>query len=117
MVVGNSVAQVYDALTSLPGMALHASSNNESASEKRTGKFNPVSQLMDFVSAVFTPFLGALAGSGILKGILALFTTMNWISTDSGAYKIWNAASDAIFYFCRFSWHLLRPRSLKSTHS
>ncbi|WP_280633354.1 glucose PTS transporter subunit IIA, partial [Paenibacillus polymyxa] len=54
---------------------------------------------MDFVSAVFTPFLGALAGSGILKGILALFTTMNWISTDSGAYKIWNAASDAIFYF------------------
>ncbi|WP_025723005.1 beta-glucoside-specific PTS transporter subunit IIABC [Paenibacillus polymyxa] len=99
VVVGNSVAQVYDALTSLPGMDLHVSSNNESASEKITGKFNPVSQLMDFVSAVFTPFLGALAGSGILKGILALFTTMNWISTDSGAYKIWNAASDAIFYF------------------
>lgn len=37
VVVGNSVAQVYDALTSLPGMALHASSNNESASEKELG--------------------------------------------------------------------------------
>ncbi|MFK4300979.1 PTS system beta-glucosides-specific IIC component [Paenibacillus sp. RC254] len=99
VVVGNSVSQVYDELTSLPGMAVHASANAESASEKRTGKFNPVSQLMDFVSAVFTPFLGALAGAGILKGILALFTTMNWISIDSGAYKVWNAASDAIFYF------------------
>ncbi|MGW9527238.1 beta-glucoside-specific PTS transporter subunit IIABC [Paenibacillus terrae] len=99
VVVGNSVAQVYEELTSLPGMAVHASANTESASESNGRKFNPISQLMDFVSAVFTPFLGALAGSGILKGILALVTTLHWLSTDSGAYKVWNAASDAIFYF------------------
>ncbi|AET58883.1 beta-glucosides PTS, EIIBCA [Paenibacillus terrae HPL-003] len=99
VVVGNSVAQVYEELTSLPGMAVHASANTESASESDGRKFNPISQLMDFVSAVFTPFLGALAGSGILKGILALVTTLHWLSTDSGAYKVWNAASDAIFYF------------------
>ncbi|MFB5676064.1 beta-glucoside-specific PTS transporter subunit IIABC [Paenibacillus terreus] len=99
VVVGNSVSQVYEALTLLPGMAAHASASNGDIQEKRTGKFNPVSQLMDFVSAVFTPFLGALAGAGILKGILALFTTMNWISPDSGAYKVWSAAGDAIFYF------------------
>lgn len=99
VVVGNSVAQVYEELTSLPGMAAHASANTESASEKKNEKFNPISQLMDFVSAVFTPFLGALAGAGILKGILALVTTLNWLSSDSGPYKVWNAASDAIFYF------------------
>ncbi|MBT2287604.1 PTS glucose transporter subunit IIA [Paenibacillus albidus] len=99
VVVGNSVSQVYGALTSLPGMATHASTSNEDVQEKRTGKFNPISQLMDFVSAVFTPFLGALAGAGILKGILALLTTMNWISPDSGAYKVWSTAGDAIFYF------------------
>lgn len=99
VVVGNSVSQVYEALTSLPGMAAHASASNGDVQEKRTGKFNPISQLMDFVSAVFTPFLGALAGAGILKGILALFTTMKWISPDSGAYKVWSAAGDAIFYF------------------
>lgn len=99
VVVGNSVGQVYEALTSLPGMAAYASASNGDVHEKRTGKFNPISQLMDFVSAVFTPFLGALAGSGILKGILALFTTMNWISPDSGAYKVWSTAGDAIFYF------------------
>lgn len=54
---------------------------------------------MDFCFGRIYAISEALAGSGILKGILALFTTMNWISTDSGAYKIWNAASDAIFYF------------------
>ncbi|MGC5772534.1 beta-glucoside-specific PTS transporter subunit IIABC [Paenibacillus pabuli] len=99
VVVGNSVGQVYDELTALPGMASHVSANTESASVKEKGTFNPISQLMDFVSAVFTPFLGALAGAGILKGLLALITTLNWISTDSGPYKVWNAASDAIFYF------------------
>jgi Phosphotransferase system IIC components, glucose/maltose/N-acetylglucosamine-specific len=54
---------------------------------------------MEFVSAVFTPFLGALAGAGILKGLLTLATTMNWLSANSGAYKLWYAASDAVFYF------------------
>lgn len=99
VVVGNSVAQVFEELTSLPGMDTHISSNSESASEEGDKKFNPISQLMDFVSAVFTPFLGALAGAGILKGILALVITLNWLSSESGAYKVWNAASDAIFYF------------------
>ncbi len=54
VVVGNSVSQVYDELTSLPGMAVHVSANTESASEKRTGKFNPVSKLMDFVSVPYS---------------------------------------------------------------
>lgn len=99
VVVGNSVAQVFEELTSLPGMDTHISSDSESASEEGDKKFNPISQLMDFVSAVFTPFLGALAGAGILKGILALVITLNWLSSESGAYKVWNAASDAIFYF------------------
>lgn len=99
VVVGNSVAQVFEELTSLPGMDTHISSKSESASEEGNKKFNPISQLMDFVSAVFTPFLGALAGAGILKGILALVITLNWLSSESGAYKVWNAASDAIFYF------------------
>lgn len=99
VVVGNSVAKVHEALTALSGIDTHSVSSSKDVQEKGSGKFNPVSQLMDFVSAVFTPFLGALAGAGILKGILALFTTMHWISTDTGAYKIWNAAGDAIFYF------------------
>ncbi|WP_172254071.1 beta-glucoside-specific PTS transporter subunit IIABC [Saccharibacillus deserti] len=98
VVVGNSVAQVYEALVSLPGMGKHATGSEEEK-EKEKGKFNPISQLMDFVSAVFTPFLGALAGAGILKGLLSLLTSMNWLSTNAGAYKVWNAASDAIFYF------------------
>lgn len=105
------MAQVFEELTSLPGMDTHISSNSESASEEGDKKFNPISQLMDFVSAVFTPFLGALAGAGILKGILALVITLNWLSSESGAYKVWNAASDAIFISYLYSWPLQRPKS------
>ncbi len=40
-----------------------------------------------------------MAGAGILKGLLALAVAFNWMSTTSGAYKIWYSAGDAIFYF------------------
>ncbi|MFT8648795.1 glucose PTS transporter subunit IIA, partial [Liquorilactobacillus nagelii] len=42
---------------------------------------------------------GAMAGAGILKGLLALFVALNWLTTTSGAYQIWYAAGDALFNF------------------
>lgn len=94
IVIGNAVEDVFDTLSNQLNL------NNGAkpvATEKK--KQNPINTLMEFVSAVFTPFLGALAGAGILKGLLTLATTMNWLSANSGAYKLWYAASDAVFYF------------------
>lgn len=55
--------------------------------------------MIDIVSGIFTPFIGILAASGILKGLLALAIVCGWLTTDSGTYKIWFAASDALFFF------------------
>lgn len=95
VVIGNSVAKVYDAITSVDtGLA----SNNSNPVEEEE-KQNALNRLLAFVSSVFTPFLGALAASGILKGLLVLATTVGIFTEADGAYQIWNATSDAIFYF------------------
>ncbi|EPC0844599.1 glucose PTS transporter subunit IIA [Escherichia coli] len=62
-------------------------------------KENLFSRLINVVSGIFTPFLGVLAASGILKGLLALSVVCGVMSESSGAFKIFSAAGDALFYF------------------
>ncbi|WP_207871881.1 PTS system, beta-glucoside-specific IIA component [Enterococcus sp. DIV2402] len=95
VVIGNSVSKVYDAITSLHSELGESDSKKTQADEKQS----LINRLLAFVSSVFTPFLGALAASGILKGLLVLTTTLNIFSESDGAYQVWSAASDAIFYF------------------
>lgn len=63
---------------------------------KKTNIFNA---LIDFVSSVFTPILYVLIGSGIIKGLLSIFTSLNWMSATSGTYTVLNAAGDSLYYF------------------
>lgn len=62
-------------------------------------KNNLLNRFIGFISAVFAPFLGTMAGAGILKGLLALFTTVGWLQVTSGTYQIWYAAAEGFFYF------------------
>ena len=59
----------------------------------------PLDMFVDTVSGIFTPVLGVLAASGMLKGLLSLFVALEILQTDSGTYKILNVVSDAFFYF------------------
>ncbi|MDG3375040.1 PTS transporter subunit EIIC, partial [Vibrio parahaemolyticus] len=49
--------------------------------------------------SIFTPFLGAMAAAGVLKGFLSLATVLGWLAADSGAYQILFAAADGVFTF------------------
>lgn len=95
VVIGNHVHDVWQAVRSEAGLADELSAATEG--EKTGGSvFN---HLIDIVSGIFTPFIGILAASGILKGLLALAVVCGWLSVESGTYKIWFAASDALFFF------------------
>jgi PTS system beta-glucosides-specific IIC component len=63
------------------------------------GKRVGVGQLIDVISGIFTPFIGVMAATGLLKGLLALAVTCGWLTPEQGTYKIWFAASDALFFF------------------
>ncbi|MCE2311066.1 PTS beta-glucoside transporter subunit IIABC, partial [Streptococcus thermophilus] len=58
-------------------------------------------------------FLGAMAGAGILKGLLSLAVVMGWLTAKSGAYQIWWAAADGIFYFLPIALAFTAAKQLK----
>ncbi|MDY1036172.1 PTS beta-glucoside transporter subunit IIABC [Lelliottia sp. CFBP8978] len=95
VVIGNHVNDVWKAVRAEAG--LH--DDTPVAADENGEKGNLLGRLIDVVSGIFTPFIGILAASGILKGLLALAVVCGWLSPDSGTYKIWFAASDALFFF------------------
>ncbi|WP_227136620.1 PTS beta-glucoside transporter subunit IIABC [Kosakonia radicincitans] len=93
VVIGNHVNAVWHAVRQEAGLT------DETPAAVPEDKGNLLGRLIDIVSGIFTPFIGILAASGILKGLLALAIVCGWLTTDSGTYKIWFAASDALFFF------------------
>ncbi len=70
---------------------------DEDAYEEPKGKL--LDRFIDVVSGVFTPTLGVLAATGMIKGITALFVALGLISGSGGTYEILNAIGDSFFYF------------------
>ncbi|MBU3895042.1 PTS beta-glucoside transporter subunit IIABC [Serratia rubidaea] len=95
VVIGNHVHEVYQAVCRAAGL------NDESpaAAPQQGEKSSLLARFIDVVSGIFTPFLGVMAASGILKGFLALSLVGGLLSESSGAYRMLFAASDALFYF------------------
>lgn len=93
VVIGSHVSDVYKELMEHSGLGDEGSSPN-------TGpKGNIFNQLIDIISSIFTPFLGAMAGAGVLKGFLTLAVAMNWLTAESGVYTVLFAIGDGIFTF------------------
>ncbi|WP_080376252.1 PTS transporter subunit EIIC [Lactiplantibacillus plantarum] len=57
------------------------------------------SDVIGVMTASMIPVIGILAGSGILKGILAALTGFNVLTVTGGTYMVLNAVADATFYF------------------
>ena len=52
------------------------------------------------ISGIIQPLLGMLAAAGMVKGLLALFAFLGWMTSTDGTYMVLNAAADGFFYFC-----------------
>ncbi len=94
VVIGNHVHDVWLAVCREAGITEDAA---PAADDAPRGSL--LARLIDVVSGIFTPFIGVLAASGILKGLLAIAVVCGWLNTSSATYKIWFAASDALFFF------------------
>lgn len=94
VVVGNHVGEVFNALNAQLGAGEETPANAQEDKQE-----NLLSRFIDVVSGIFTPLLGVMAASGILKGFLALSLACGWLLESSGTYKLLFASSDALFYF------------------
>lgn len=65
----------------------------------KTGKMSIFDRFIDLISGIFTPMLGVLCAAGMIKGFVAMFVAFNWLSENSGTYKILYSIGDGFFYF------------------
>ncbi|TWM21834.1 PTS system beta-glucoside-specific EIIBCA component [Bacillus paralicheniformis] len=96
VVIGNDVIEVYEKLTGLLGGAL-SEQNGSSHQPKEKRKVGTV--LLDFIVGVFQPLVPAIAGGGILKSFLLLFSLFGLMDAKGQTYQILNMVGDAPLYF------------------
>lgn len=94
VVIGNHVHDVWLAVCHEAGLT-----DDMLKTEDKMDKENLLARLIDIVSKIFTPFIGVMAATGLLKGLLSLAIVCGWLETKDATYKIWFAASDALFFF------------------
>lgn len=101
LVIGTQVAEVYDQLINMKEIkdSKNLIKEKEAKNKERTGFLGLLNKFISFISSLFMPFLNAICGAGVLKGVLALCTTMKWLKETSGTYVLLNAAADSLFYF------------------
>ncbi|MFC4319990.1 beta-glucoside-specific PTS transporter subunit IIABC [Litchfieldia salsa] len=91
VVIGNHVPDVYKAVLETGGFQSQAPVDEDGKKEKAS--------LIDIIASIFTPVLGVLAATGMIKGFNALFVALGWLDNTSGTYQILNAIGDSLFYF------------------
>lgn len=94
VVIGNHVPDVYAAVLAVGGIS--ADGAEGAASESGGNLFN---RFIDMISGVFTPVLGVLAATGMIKGFASMFLAFGWVTETSGTYQILYAIGDSLFYF------------------
>lgn len=95
VVIGNHVPDVYATVLKV-GNISGVSENNDSSSDKKLGLG---AGFIDMISGVFTPILGVLAATGMIKGFAALILALGWVDATSGTYQLLNIAGDGLFNF------------------
>ncbi|WP_081415203.1 beta-glucoside-specific PTS transporter subunit IIABC, partial [Ectobacillus panaciterrae] len=93
VVIGSHVSEVYKDVIKIANVGSMAKESSERS------KGSVIAKIFDVISGSFSPLLGALAGAGMLRALLALLTMTGVLSTESGTYSILLAAGNAIFFF------------------
>lgn len=98
VVIGSKVDKVYKELETM------INKTNKSTTSNNIEKGNKFNKALTTMAQIFTPTIYELAGSGMIKGILAVVSMyyLNKYNIDikqNDTYVILSAASDAVFYF------------------
>ncbi|ASA19795.1 hypothetical protein B9T62_02610 [Paenibacillus donghaensis] len=92
VVIGNGVENVYNEVSRL-------TDNKTEEAAASGGKKKGLDRFFDALSAIFVPIIPAIAGAGMLKGLLALLVLFKWTSDQANTFIVLNTISDTVFYF------------------
>lgn len=98
IVIGTSVHKYYEILMQLLDLK-----EGEALPEGETGKKKDViTWFMDVVSGVFGPIVPAIAGAGMIKGLIGGLVALGVISNATDTYKIIDMLAGGVFTFLPF---------------
>lgn len=110
VVIGQHVAEVYQAILNQTSISGQAAAQDEEVIEDDRNFLN---KFIDFISGVFQPFLMALSATGMIKGVVALLGSFGLNADNSGLYFVLNMAGDAFFQFLPVMVAITTARKLK----
>lgn len=104
VVIGNNVSKVYDIIMETTDISGAGETDADPSETKEDGRMaaekkNPISKVFEYISGTFSPLIPALAGSGMIKAILAILAMFSWWDPTSATAAVLNAASNGLFYF------------------
>ncbi|MGF9697089.1 MULTISPECIES: beta-glucoside-specific PTS transporter subunit IIABC [Paenibacillus] len=96
VIIGNDVSKVFDAMVKEHPAIQQSSENKEPKAEKNK---NVILKIFETIAGVFAPMLPAITAAGMLKGLLALFVSLGWMSAGTDTYRILSAIGDGVFHY------------------
>ncbi|MEV7694475.1 beta-glucoside-specific PTS transporter subunit IIABC [Microbacterium sp. NPDC089189] len=111
VVVGNEVPEVFAAMGTISKFGGSGEAAAPATDEPKGNLFN---QFIKMISAIFTPVLWALAGTGLLKAFLAAAVTFGWMDVTTSTYVVLNALSDAFINFLPLALAISAARYFKA---
>lgn len=111
IIIGAKVAEVFQEMDKQ-----FTNSNNEKTTNNKKN-MNVLDTIFDVISGIFTPLMPAIIGSGLIKGLMALFVVFGWLSSESSSYVVLTVFSDGVFYFLPFLVAMTAARKFKTKES
>ena len=96
VVIGNEVADVYDAVLKEVGFPGGGQVPDDDGVDDDSSF---IDKAVALISGIFTDILAPLSAGGIIKGLVVMCASLGWLSKTSGAYQILYAIGDSIFFF------------------
>ncbi|MDC7952525.1 beta-glucoside-specific PTS transporter subunit IIABC [Liquorilactobacillus mali] len=121
VVIGPSVAKVYDEILSIANFSDSIVNGGDMATNNPTDNDTEkglLGKALGLISSIFIPILGLLSGAGMIKAVVSLCTVTGIMSEKSGTYLILNALGDTLFYFFPvvIGWSAARKFGLKEIY-
>ncbi|MER5435829.1 glucose PTS transporter subunit IIA [Streptomyces sp. NPDC002588] len=107
VVVGNRVREIYTEL----GLAERQAGDSE---DTRPAAGGLGARVIELITSIFTPVIWVLAGSGLLKALLAVGAKLSPSFGGSTTYAILFTAGDAVFQFLPFLLAVTSSRRFKA---
>lgn len=102
IIISNDVTSYYDEIIKTSGDKQRSIKETDQKKEKNWKQKLTWKNLFSTLSAIFLPIVPALAGTGMLKGIVTLIQMYGHVPANNGPLQVLIMASDCVFYFLPF---------------